>query len=69
MIGKCRGGEKMSSIPKDPVMLMSYLNTQLRDSYASLEELCRSLDLDQAEVEKKLAQIDYHYEEGSNQFK
>ena len=56
----------MSSIP---VMLMSYLNTQLRDNYASLEELCRSLDLDQAEVEKKLAQIDYHYEEGSNQFK
>lgn len=59
----------MSSIPKDPVMLMSYLNTQLRDNYASLEELCRSLDLDQAEVEKKLAQIDYRYEEGSNQFK
>ena len=59
----------MSSIPKNPVMLMSYLNTHLRDNDASLEELCRSLDLDQAEVEKKLAQIDYHYEEGSNQFK
>lgn len=59
----------MSSIPKDPVMLMSYLNTQLRDNYASLEELCRSLDLDQDEVEKKLAKIDYHYEAGSNQFK
>ena len=59
----------MSSIPKNPVMLMSYLNTQLRDNYASLEELCRSLDLDQAEVEKQLAPIDYHYEEGSNQFK
>ncbi|WP_432626428.1 DUF4250 domain-containing protein [Brotaphodocola sp.] len=59
----------MSSIPKDPVMLMSYLNTQLRDNYASLEELCRSLDLDQAEVEEKLAQIDYHYEAGANQFK
>ena len=59
----------MSSIPKDPVMLMSYLNTQLRDNYASLEELCRSLDLDQAEVEKKLAQIDYNYEAEANQFK
>lgn len=59
----------MSSIPKDPVMLMSYLNTQLRDNYASLEELCRSLDLDQDEVEKKLAQIDYHYEAEANQFK
>ena len=59
----------MSRIPKDPVMLMSYLNTQLRDNYASLEELCRSLDLDQTEVEEKLAQIDYHYEAESNQFK
>lgn len=64
------GGENdMSSIPKDPVMLMSYLNTQLRDNYSSLEELCRSLDLDQAQVEEKLAQIDYHYEAGANQFK
>ena len=59
----------MSSIPKDPVMLMSYLNTQLRDNYASLEELCRSLDLDQAEVEKKLAQIDKQNKEARNQYK
>lgn len=32
----------MPNIPNDPIMLMSYLNTQLRDNYASLEELCRS---------------------------
>lgn len=68
-MGEIQRRRQMSSIPKDPVMLMSYLNTQLRDNYASLEELCRSLDLDQAEVEKKLAQIDYHYEAKTNQFK
>ena len=27
-----------NNIPKDPVMLLSYLNTQLRDFYPSLEE-------------------------------
>ena len=30
----------MTGIPRDPVMLLSYINTQLRDFYPSLEELC-----------------------------
>ena len=30
-------------IPSDPAMLLSYVNTQLRDYYPSLEELCKSL--------------------------
>ena len=33
----------MSSIPKDPVMLMSYLNTQLRDNYASWRSCAEAL--------------------------
>ncbi len=56
------------AIPKDPVMLLSYLNTQLRDAYPSLEELCSSLDLDQQEIERKLELIDYHYQKDRNQF-
>ena len=27
-------------IPKDPVILLSFINTKLRDEYASLSELC-----------------------------
>ena len=42
----------MAGIPKDPVMLMSFLNTKLRDQYSSLEELCQDLEADQAELEK-----------------
>lgn len=42
----------MAGIPKDPVMLMSFLNTKLRDRYSSLEELCQDLEADQAELEK-----------------
>ena len=45
-------------VPGDPVMLLSYLNTQLRDFYPSLEELCRSLDLSMDEVVSKLKNID-----------
>lgn len=38
------------NIPNDPIMLVSYLNTQLRDFYPNLEDLCKSLDLDQEEI-------------------
>ena len=50
-------------IPKDPVMLLSYINTQLRDFYDSYEDLCKSLDLDQNEVKQKLSMIGYEYDE------
>ena len=36
----------MAAIPKDPVMLMSFLNTQLRDNYSSFEDLCGAYDVD-----------------------
>lgn len=56
------------AIPNDPIILMSYLNTQLRDTYSSLSELCQSLCLDQTEIVKKLETIGYVYDEGKNQF-
>lgn len=56
------------AIPKDPVMLLSFLNTQLRDFYPSLSELCKSMDLEQEEITEKMAMIDYHYDEGQNRF-
>ncbi len=55
-------------IPKDPVMLLSFLNLKLRDFYGSLDELCEDMELDRAELEERLAGINYHYEEGSNRF-
>ncbi|HBM47334.1 DUF4250 domain-containing protein [Clostridium sp. OF09-36] len=58
----------MAAIPKDPVMLMSFLNTQLRDNYDSLDELCAVYDLDKAEISRKLDAIDYHYDSTRNQF-
>ena len=59
----------MVNIPKDPVMLLSYINTQLRDNYPTLEELCRSLDVDEEELKSKLLTAGYVYNSGKNQFK
>lgn len=56
------------NIPKDPVILVSYINTQLRDFYPSLSELCKSLSLDEADICEKLDSIDYHYNADINQF-
>lgn len=55
-------------IPKDPVMLLSFVNLKLRDFYGSLEQLCEDLDVDQAEIVGKLERIDYRYDEEKNQF-
>lgn len=56
------------NIPKDPVMLMSYINTQLRDNYASLTELTKSLGIDEKEIIEKLASINMKYDEKLNKF-
>ena len=56
-------------IPKDPVMLLSYINTQLRDFYDSFEDLCKALDLDENEIKHKLSSIGYEYNDSLNQFK
>ena len=58
----------MANVPKDPVMLLSFLNTQLRDYYPALEECCLSLGLDKEEITSGLASIDYYYNEEKNQF-
>ena len=56
-------------LPKDPVMLLSFVNTQLRDQDTSLEELCARYQVDKKELEKKLSGIGYHYDCEKNQFR
>ncbi len=55
-------------IPKDPIMLLSWMNTQLRDHYASLDDLCRSENLERSAIEASLASVDYVYDPDTNQF-
>ena len=55
-------------LPKDPVILLSFVNTKLRDEYPSLAELCAALDADAAALEEALSSLDYHYDPEKNQF-
>ena len=55
-------------LPKDPIMLLSFINTQLRDNYPSLEELCKSLDANMQEIIEKLKTVNYEYNEELNKF-
>lgn len=56
------------NLPQDPIILLSYVNTQLRDHYATLAEFCAAMDADQAELEKKLRDVDYEYDPEQNAF-
>ena len=49
-------------LPKDPFMLLSVVNTRLRDEFESLDALCAALDLDRAELEEKLASLGFAYD-------
>lgn len=55
-------------IPKDPVMLLSFINLKLRDFYKSFDALCEDLELDASETEAKLKAIGYVYDQNRNQF-
>jgi hypothetical protein len=58
----------MTELPKDPVMLLSFVNTQLRDFYSSLDEFCAVCCCDKEKVVETLGSIDYQYEETLNKF-
>lgn len=55
-------------LPEDPVMLLSFVNTKLRDQYASLDALCDDLDAPRAALEARLGKIGYFYNAKENRF-
>ena len=61
-------GMSNMTLPKDPVMLLSLINTKLRDYNSSLDDFCKEYNLDKEYIIDKLSMIDYHYNEERNQF-
>ena len=55
-------------LPEDPIMLMSVINTKLRDDYENPEALWEGLDVDGQAVLEKLSAAGYHYDRERNQF-
>ena len=56
-------------LPKDPIILLSVVNTKLRDCYSSLDALCDDLGESREEIESKLKAVGFEYDEASNSFK
>ena len=63
-----RNEDFMNNLPKDPVMLLSFVNMQLRDNYSSLTELCKTYMVDESSITDKLTAINYVYNTKTNQF-
>ena len=60
--------EVRDMLPKDPIMLFSFVNMKLRDFYGSLDVMCEELDADRQEIEGSLESAGYHYDAERNQF-
>ena len=50
-------------------MLLSVVNTELRDRYPSLEELAKAYGVTEQEITDQLALIKYEYQPETNQFR
>ena len=55
-------------LPNDAMMLLSAVNTKLRDFYGNLDELCEDMDENKDNLIEKLKAIDYEYDEKLNRF-
>ena len=58
----------MTDYPKDPIMLMSWVNMKLRDFYPSLESLCEDLEIDLKELTDRMSQAGFEYNSELNKF-
>ena len=59
----------MNLLKMDVNLLVSIVNTKLRDHYSSLDEFCDDLDLNKTELINKLKAGNYFYNENQYQFK
>lgn len=57
------------SLPTDPIILLSYVNTKLRDQYSSLDEFCRAEDVNKEDLEERLRAVGFEYVAQINQFR
>ncbi|MBQ9234033.1 MAG: DUF4250 domain-containing protein [Lachnospiraceae bacterium] len=58
----------LESLPKDAIMLLSFVNTRLRDDGIDLDSLCSQFDVSKDEIVKKLDSVGYTYNVELNKF-
>lgn len=55
-------------LPKDPMLLLSVVNTKIRDYYHTLDALCEDMHVDKESIIDTMRGIDYEYDESRHQF-
>lgn len=55
-------------IPADPMILLSYVNTKLRDECKDLDDFCDKYEADKVSLVNKLREFNYSYNPALNQF-
>ena len=58
----------MDQLPENPMMLLSVINTKLRDFYPGLDQLCEDLNIRREEITEKLRSVGFEYDEELNRF-
>ena len=57
------------ALPRDPFMLLSVINTKLRDNYSSLDALCEDMNESKEEIIASLGGAGFEYDEATNSFR
>ncbi|HCL4576396.1 DUF4250 domain-containing protein [Clostridium botulinum] len=52
----------------NPYILLSLVNTKLRDEFENFKDFCKTYDLREDEIITKMKTIDYKYDSEINQF-
>lgn len=58
----------MENLPQDPAILLSYINTKLRDEYSDLDALCDGLGIDRGTLVRRLGEAGFEYSPENNKF-
>ncbi len=59
----------METMPKDPVMLMSFINMKMRDEYRTLEDFCMSYSLDKTRLIAEMENAGFSWLPSVRQFR
>lgn len=58
----------MFQLPTDPMLLLSVVNTKLRDYYEDIDVFCEDMSIEKDDLIRRLAAVDYEYDPQTNQF-
>lgn len=56
-------------MPKDPVMLMSFINMKLRNEYRTLEDFCIAYGIEESKLKATMEASGFEWMPGIRQFR